>query len=452
MSRMLTHMKQQRAAKKTDLDALLEKSQPSPDDATRAEGLITEIRELDEQIAAVAESDQRYDTALANKIDREPAEIRFGDTMNASPYGTAARVVSEPSTYTERGERNGQASFLVDLFRAQIKNDSQAHERLARHGREVEATHRELRAVKTGDVPSFVPPEYLTSAFAEYARAGRPLVNQLTSLPLPDTGLSVVVPKVTTASTVDSQATQATTIETTDLADTSINVGVTTVAGYVPVARQALERGVMVESMVFGDLASAYAAKVDSLAITAVLAQTGTNAITYTDATDPSVVELWPKLADAAGRIRSNRFTGPTAFVIHPRRWAWLQAATSTEDERPLLGGIASGPVNVMALETNPQYGAAVGTLLGVPVILDANLPTNLGSGTNEDVILVADWRDSVIMEDNGGVPTQLKFEADGGTTLSVNLVAYGYHAATFARKPASISKITGSGLATPVM
>lgn len=452
MSTLLTKMQQSRAAKKADLDLLLEKSTPTADDATRAEGLIAEIRDLDAGIAAQAEADERRAAILRSHSEKYGDGIESGaDLVNASasPYGPV-RVMSEPSTYTERGERQGGPSFLVDLFRAQVKNDSQAHERLARHGREVESLG-ESRAVKTGDVPSFVPPQYLVSAFAEYARAGRPLVNQLTSLPLPDSGLSVVIPKVTTASTVDSQATQATTIETTDLADTSITVPVTTVAGYVPVARQALERGVMVEEMVFGDLASAYAAQVDTIAITAALAQSSTNAITFTD-TDPTVVELWPKLADAAGRIRSNRFTGPTAFVLHPRRWAWLQAATSTGDERPLLGGIASGPSNVMATETNPQYGGAVATLLGVPVVLDANLPVNLGSGTNEDVILVADWRDSVIMEDNGGVPTQLKFEADGGTTLSVNLVAYGYHAVTFSRQPASISKITGTGLVTPAL
>ncbi len=452
MSTLLEKMRQTRTAKKADLDALLAKTTPSPSDAKRADHLIDEIRNLDERIANQAESDEREAIAVANKIETgaEAPLVRGSDlSMNASPYG-AARVTSEPSTYTERGERDGGPSFLVDLFRAQIKNDSQAHERLARHGREVEAQSRESRAVKTGDVPSFVPPNYLVQAFAEYARSGRPLVNQLTSLPLPPTGMSVTIPKVTTPSAVDTQATQATTIETQDLADTGIDVDITTVAGYVPVARQTLERGVMVEEMIFSDLAAAYAAKVDSIAITAALAQSGTSAITYTDGT-PTAAELWPKLADAAGRIRSSRYTGPTAFVMHPRRWAFLQAELSSTT--PLVGGAATSVgVNVIATETNPQYGGAVATMLGVPVVLDASLPTNLGAGTNEDVILVGDWRDSVIMEDNGGVPTQLKFEANAGATLSVNLVAFGYHAVTFARQPASISKIGGTGLVAPTL
>jgi HK97 family phage major capsid protein len=359
-------------------------------------------------------------------------------------YDQVARVTGEPSTYTAHSERTGGHSFLRDLFAAQIKNDSQAHERLARHGREVEANQK--RAVVTGDVASFVPPAYLTDTFAEFARAGRPLANLLTTQPLPPVGMSLTVPKITTGSTVDVQATQATGIDNTDPADTGIEVDITTVGGFVEVSRQTLERGVIVEDIIFNDLAADYAAKLDALAITAALAQSGVNTITYT-ASSPTVVELWPKLADAAGRVRSQRFTGPTAFVMHPSRWAVLQAAVSTSDERPLLGGIASGPVNVMGVETNTQYGAAVGTLLGTPVVLDANLPTDLGTGTNEDVILVADWRDSMLFEDSP-VPTQLKFEANGGTTLSVNLVAYGYSAVTFARQPQSLSKITGTGLA----
>lgn len=454
MSELLDKMRQSRAARKAELDLLLTNKKPTQADAARAESLIDEIREDDKRIEAQADIEARQQAADRAFGETHPGTyIERGSDLvsnNQSPYGSAARVVSEPSTYTERGERNGGPSYLVDLFRAQIANDSQAHERLARHGREVE-TSGEYRAVKTTDVPSLVPPNYVVSAFAEYARAGRPLANLLTSLPLPETGMSVVVPKVTTPTVVGTQSTQATALDTQDLVDTSITVPVTTVGGYVPVAKQAIERGIMTEELIFGDLAAAYAAKVDSIAITAALAQASTNTITYTDSS-PTVAELWPKLADAAGKVRSQRFSGPTAFVMSPTVWAWLQAAVSSTDSRPLLVPSTAGPTNAMGVMNSAEYAGNVGSILGVPVVLDANLPSNLGTGTNETTILVADWRDSVIMESNGGVPTQLRFDADGGSKLSVNLVAYGYHAVTFARQPASISKIVGTGLIVPAL
>ena len=121
MSTLLTKMQQSRAAKKADLDLLLEKSTPTADDATRAEGLIAEIRDLDAGIAAQAEADERRAAILRSHSEKYGDGIESGaDLVNASasPYGPV-RVMSEPSTYTERGERQGGPSFLVDLFRAE---------------------------------------------------------------------------------------------------------------------------------------------------------------------------------------------------------------------------------------------------------------------------------------------------------------------------------------------
>lgn len=358
-------------------------------------------------------------------------------------------VVAEPSTYTEHAERSGGPSFLKDLYAVQVKNDPQAGERLSRHGREVEATMSVRAGVDTSTVPSFVPPSYVVDLFADYARAGRPVANLLTSLPLPPTGLTVTIPKVTTPTTVGVQSTENTALSNQDPADTGIDVAVKTVGGFVPVSRQSIERGLLVEEMIFGDLASAYAAQVDTLAITAALAQAGTNQVTFTSAS-PKVTELWPKLADAVGKIRSQRFAGPTAMVMTPTRYAWMQAALSTGDDRPLLPAGASGPSNAMGVQTSSEYAGVVGQLLGVPVVLDGNLPANLGTGTDQDVILVADFRDSVIMEEPNRAPVQLRFESVAPQNLTVHLVAYGYSAVTFGRQPKSLSKINGTGLAAP--
>lgn len=366
--------------------------------------------------------------------------------VKSRAYDQVIRV-GDPAMYTEHAERTGQASFLTDLYGAQIRNDSQAHERLARRGREVESIMSKRVGTTTSTVPSFVPPAYLADLFAEYSRGGRPMANLLTSLPLPATGMSITIPKVTTPSVVTTQATENTALQDTAMADTGIEVDVVTVGGYVPVSRQTLERGVLVEEMVFSDLASAYAESLDQLVIAEAVAQTGTNAITFTSAS-PTVAEFWPKLADAVGRVRSLRFRGPTAIVMHPRRWAWCLAALSDDDDRPLFPVSAANPMNAMGVGTSTQYDEPAGQVLGLSVYLDASIPTN--TSTDQDTVFVLDGRDSVIFEEPNQAPAQLKFEAVGGSTLTVNLVAYGYSAFSFARHPLSLSKINGTGLAAP--
>lgn len=425
---------------------------PSSEEVTEATG--THNRLSDRLDDARAELAQHQADRLA-QLEVEAAQRDTTDIPDPRKRGTMTTgktyVVSEPSQYTRDAERTGGPSFLRDLYAVQVKSDPAAGMRLERHGREVEATRdlSQRAGVTTATVASFVPPQYLVDLFAEFARAARPAANLMTSLPLPAAGMSLTIPAITTESTVAVQSSENTEISNQDVADTGIDVDVQTVGGYCLVSRQTLERGVMAEEVIFADLASAYAAQLDTLVLTEALAQTGTNAVTF-DSTSPTVVEIWPKLADAAGKVRSQRYTGPTAFVMHPRRWSWLQAALSTEDERPLLGGVASGPSNVMATETNTQYGASVGTLLGTPVVLDGNLPTNLGTGTNQDVILVSDWRDHLLFEDASRSPIQLKFEQVAPQNLSVHLVAYGYSAFSFGRQPAGLSKIGGTGLVTP--
>jgi HK97 family phage major capsid protein len=217
-------------------------------------------------------------------------------------------------------------------------------------------------------------------------------------------------------------------------------------------------RGVLVESVALADLASDYATKLDAQVLygtgnsgqhTGLLTLSGTNSVTYTDAS-PTLAELWPKLADAVGRVMSSRFTGPTAIAMRPNVWAWLLSSLGT-DNRPLINAGESGPLNALGTSTSTDYAAsAVGQILGVPVVLDGNIPANLGTGTNETAIIAADFRDVILFEDNGGEPVQLRFDSVGSANLTVRLQVYGYTALAAGRQPAAVSKITGTGLIVP--
>lgn len=377
-----------------------------------------------------------------------------------TPYEQAARVYHAERTYRPDDAQRGAPTFLTDLFRGQVLHDPAANERLSRHGHEVEVDRPELltRASTTGNVSGFVPPAYLTDLWAELARAGRPVANLCTRMPLPEAGMTVNIPRVTTGTSTGVQTAENASLATQDIDDTLLTVNVNTIAGYTDVSRQAIERGIGVEQLVLTDLASDYNSKLDAQVINGsgssgqhlgLLNVSGTNLVTYTDAS-PTVPELWPKLADAVRQIVSQRYSGATGIVMTPLTWGWLLAATDTSG-RPLIDASANGSgQNTMGTSATPQYNGAAGTVFGIPVWLSGNLPANLGAGTNETRIIAADFRDTVLFEDNGGAPVQLRFDAPLSSSLGVRLLAYGYSAFAGGRQPKAISVVGGTGLILP--
>lgn len=84
----------------------------------------------------------------------------------------------------------------------------------------------------------------------------------------------------------------------------------------------------------------------------------------------------------------------------------------------------------------------------GLPVIIDANIPTNLGAGTNEDTIIVMRASDVVLMEDQ---PLKVRVdESIGSAALNVVLQLWNYYAYSTERYSKAIATIGGTGLVTP--
>jgi len=406
-------------------------------------------------------------TLAGYRAEKESDEATDRLSREISPTGATLpgedrsfQVGSEPRTYSRHDVTFGRPTFLRDLYDAQIKGDPAASERLARHGREVEVHSPGFaaRAVNTGAVAGFTPPQYLVDLFAELARAGRPVANLCTQLPLPDRGMTVNVPRITTGTTTGVQASENATIANQDLDDTVLSVPVVTMAGYTDVSRQSIERGEMVEQLVLGDLASDYSAKLDAQVVNGtgasgqhlgLLNVSGTNTVTYTDAS-PTIAELWPKIADAVRQVVSQRYTGPTAIVMTPLAWGWFIAQLDSTG-RPLVDLTGKGS-NPAAVVTAPSYEGSAGNVMGVPVYLSGNIPANLGTGTNETAIIAADFRDVILFEDPANAPAQLRFDGPLSSSLGVRLVAYGYSALAAGRQPKAISKITGTGLIVPAL
>lgn len=99
-------------------------------------------------------------------------------------------------------------------------------------------------------------------------------------------------------------------------------------------------------------------------------------------------------------------------------------------------------------LGTGSYENGLSGVLSTVGVILDANIPTNLGGGT-EDAIIGVTASELHLWEDPGA-PLLIRTDEALSNQLSVRFVVYGYSAFTAGRYPGAHGTIGGTGLATP--
>jgi HK97 family phage major capsid protein len=394
--------------------------------------LLTEARSLDDTIKTHAELEKRAADAT---------EIRKDKNVDIAP----ARVISEARTYTPQAD----TSFLRDAYASQFNNDYQASERLARHMREEKI---ERRDVTSANFAGLIEPQFLTELAAPFARAGRPFLDAARKHQLPNEGLVISISKVTTGSATAVQ-TEGAAVQETNMDDTKLDVPVVTVAGQQNVSRQSIERGTNIDSLVMADLVSAYHTNLDSLFVTTSatsLTNVITQVVTYTDAS-PTVAELYPKLADAIQRIQTNYFAGPNFILMHPRRLAFILAALD-DQKRPLAVPVPNfnGQPAIAAGNGAPIYGNSGYTILGLPVITDANVITTNGAGSNEDVIILGNTQEAHLFEQGSGEPMMLRFEQPKAAELDVTMIVYGYSAFTANRYPNAFSLIGGTGLVTP--
>ena len=133
-----------------------------------------------------------------------------------------------------------------------------------------------------------------------------------------------------------------------------------------------------------------------------------------------------------------------------PAAWGWLLAAQDSTG-RPLVVPAAMGPNNTFALSEGAVSEGLAGFIssMSLPVFIDANIPANLGAGTNETHIIVARTSDIYLYE--GALKAQAFFETKADQ-LSVVFRLYNYIALQSARYPKSISKISGTGTIIPAL
>jgi len=424
-----------------------------------------------QKIAALADIDADEADYQARAAQQVPAGRPIGDgnqlavppapgnprAADLPAYDGVARIGEEPRTYSRQTDPYGR-QFLMDVARGFSHNDPNSQSRLARHMTEEKIERlaggqlqRAAGDANTGAFAGLTVPQYLTDMYAPAIAGLRPFADICNGHPLPPNGMALDISRITTATSAALQANELDTASATSIDDTLLTIPVQTIAGQQRMSRQAIDRGTGTEDVTVQDLFSRYATTLDATLITQ--ASTGLSAIAqnvaYADAT-PTAAELYPKILNAAANVEAALlgFGSPSHAVMHSRRWYWLASQLGTT--WPLIN---AGPWGVQAggvLNPNSSYASGSrGQLpVGLDVIVDNNISTALGAGT-EDEIYVVPQRECHLWEEPNA-PLYIRAEQPAAANLGVLLVVYGYVAYTMGRYTNGMGKISGTGLIAP--
>lgn len=457
----------------TDTITRLREATAADPDSGRAERDLTEAEateartareartRIDAQISAHQARLDEYEAEQRDQQAVDALQRQVGSVLQTGAAPAAGERAVGGATVT-RGERTYRAdtdptgrNFMRDVIGAHFGGYG-AQANLARHMEEERVERAEYvvgmeqRAAGTGAFAGLVVPQYLTDLYGKAAKAGRPLANAMRQLPLPATGMTVNISRITTATSTAIQ-TENVAVSETNIDDTLLSPPVITVAGSQTLSRQAVERGVGTDEVTIEDLIRSYGTTLDSTLINQ--ASTGLDAIataiTYDDAS-PTAAELYPKLLQGVAQAEAalvDQSAGDVIAVMHSRRWYWIQSQLSSTF--PLIGQGFS--LNVAGV-ADPQstYGSGFRGVLpgGTPVIVDNNISTALGAGTEDRIYFVS--RSEAFLWEDPSAPMMIRTETGPSLkSLGVDIVVYGYAAYTFARQ-AHAQKIAGTGLILP--
>ena len=385
------------------------------------------------------------------KLERE---VSYQEAREAAALlgAVGVKVTEEPKTYRPGGGN----SYFRDLVATQVPQlgmwTPEAAERLARHGKEM-AVDLEQRDVTSGDpgTGTFIPPLYLGERWIDEEVAGRPFANAVASMPLSRTGKQMDFPRVATAPAVAVQATEGTAVNEVDFDGETYSVTKVTIAGQNDLSIQAYEfADPGMDTVIMRELTKSYNSILDTQLLTGsggsgqhrgIKNVSGINSITFSGVGASGGGDaLVGAIYDAVSQIATN---APgymaDAVVMHPRRAAWL--ASHRDTFGPLL------QQGEFALASGAQNNGFALSVAGLGVILDPNITTVQGAGTNEDEVYVVVTDELILAE--GDLRARVLAEVLSGT-LQVRLQLYSFSAFAGGRRPKTITRISGAGLIPP--
>jgi HK97 family phage major capsid protein len=350
------------------------------------------------------------------------AQLEGRDYMPPAPIPSRAEALS-----------GGVEGAIARSSEASMHVERRVREVRSRMKREQPKSYQELRAAIStssggvGLVPASGAPRYVAELFADQARVKARLASRLLQGQLPSSGKVVLVPRATTGAVMGIQTSEGNAYTDSSMVTDTATSPVVTIVGKQDVSRELLDRGVNTDADIAASLGASFAGQLEAQVIngsgasgqlTGLLGTTGIVSNSYTDASATS--------AEAFGAIQKLLSDTGTAYgapidtlVMHSRRARWLSdnAVFGSQDE-------------------------------GAEVLETQGIPVNLGAGTNEDAIIAMALAETPLFIG------PINFEVDPGVlsgTLQVRIFAWAYCALVGARIPASIGKLGGTDLITPV-
>jgi HK97 family phage major capsid protein len=381
---------------------------------------------------------------LENERDRMQAIIDAKAKIGGG-YATA-----RGSLYSEHIYRpDGSLSFFKDAYLAEFGGDPEARDRIQQNQREA-MVDLDIRADITsgGGAVGLIPPAWLAEQFAAYPSSGRPFADSIGSQPLPDYGMTLSVPRLTTTPTAGVQAAEADAVNETDAVTDTVDAPVVTIAGQQDMSRQALERSLPhADAVIFAALQNDHSHKLDLQLLSGsgmsgqhlgVLTSPGLT-VPYTSGS-PDGKAILKAIANAAQKVESTRLLPAQKVAMHPRRF--FDLLSQFDSDSPVVPqGSSTGRAVAVA------NGGALSLFGDLDAVKDPNIPVSSGSGTNEDVIIVYRADDLLLMES----PLRMfRFEQVLSGTLQVRLQIFNYSAFFPNRWTSSVCVISGTGLVTP--
>lgn len=357
---------------------------------------------------------------------------------------------------TYRPDNTHETSFLRDLLAAKGGNQA-AQERLRSNEREAldhlgwtESQANEYRDMSNASTAGedFVPPLYLSDLYVVPNISARPFADACPKLPLPAKGTDISIPHLSSGVAVAARA-DAGSVQETDGVTTSITHDVNEISGQVDIGRIAVMRSdPALDRVIVETLRRRHDSYLDTQLLSGsgtapqhrgIRAVSGVNTTSYT-ATTPTQAGLLPKIYEAISEVDTNRLEErATAIVMHGRRSSWIAAGLSSTF--PL---VQQGQLN-QAVGT--QDGGFANGFAGLQVIIDNNVGTTYGTGTNEDEIYVVALQDLYLME---GPLMARVWDSVGSGTGVIRYQVFSHSAFLSKRYPASISVLSGTGLVAP--
>lgn len=348
--------------------------------------------------------------------------------------------------------KDSGSGFFYDLAMAKQggRAAAVAYERMEANNEYVK--DKQLRAGVNTTATSggeFVPPDWTNELYAPFLRAGRVFADQCINMGTPVT-TSWNVPRITTGASTAAQSSEGATVSNTDEVTDSISAVLTTPAGRSIASYQVIDLAEPgMDQIIYMDLLGSLNKTIDSQLLNGtvtgakgVLQLAGTTTVTYAQAT-PTGANLWPFIFQGKSAIEKNTFSEVDFTVWHPSTWNWFLSQLDTQN-RPLALSTTGAAFNAMSEYTTHAPQGLAGNIGGLPVLVDPNVPVNLGAGTNQAQILLCN-RSGLLVKEGG--PVFKVADQTSVTSLQYNFVMYKYLQQLFGRHPLKFAKIDGTGL-----